>query len=271
MLCLKFQEAIALAPEAMRGYLCAGRALLKLGRASEAAQALELASEIVPASTVAREALEEARYVVRGLEKEAAQLKGSSPGRDTFGIRRGACRSKGCECKCYVQKQSSHAVRLNGRYVRHDNDETLLRCVRCGHASYLHADTRPDAPHDARRANANGTAARAAECAVAVGGGLKSVCVEIPADEPKAVPHTPTGARGGLNSRYYYSAVPREQRKVPEPQRIHVASATAGGFSGDRRQGGSTSGEPPEVSTDGAKCFRHTGYLKHHDTCISVS
>ena len=109
----------------------AGRALLALDRYAEARSALDLAHELDPDGFSIRDAREQAGYLLRCHAKEQAALVSRKPQTDLIGIRRGRCKVAGCDCEGYVQKVASHAVLLAGRYVRHDNNPTFFRCLRC--------------------------------------------------------------------------------------------------------------------------------------------
>jgi len=204
------QEAIALAPEWPKGYLRAGRALLNLERYDESQQALRLALELAPGDKSIRDCLEQATWLVRAKTKEEESMARLKPNKDILGIRRAECRKKGCNCACYVQKQASNAVNLNGRYVRHDNNVVFLNCLRCGHPSYMHRDLR--IIHDARP-GPKGQRKKEEEARA-----------KHMAKKNRPVPHTNQGAgtKGGLDSTYYYGAVPESDKvvKLPPHQRI---------------------------------------------------
>ena len=205
------QEAIALAPEWAKGYLRAGRALTHLGRFTEAVAALKLALELAPGDKVLRDAAEQALWLQRAREKEDEALESATPGSrgtaDVIGIKRGECLSKkGCDCKCYVQRVASNAVMLMGRYVRHDNETRFLNCQRCGCPSYMHRDLRKifDArpgPKGQRKEEEEAKAKRAARL-------------------NRPVPHSTHGARGNLDSSYYYGVVPQSGTAPVVPKKV---------------------------------------------------
>ena len=215
------QEAIALAPEWPRGYLRAGRALLSLERYTEAQMALRLALELDPKSKVVRDALDQSNWLVKCRDREEASMTSKRPNKDLIGIRRGACRKKGCGCECYVQKQGSHAVMVRGRYVRHDNNPTFFRCLRCEHEAYMHADTRViydprPGPQSQRRQQEELKAQQELEAKQHQPG------------QGVPIPHTNQGegARGGLDSSYYYAAVGPPLRPLSHASRHTHLDAT---------------------------------------------
>ena len=244
------QECITKAPGWPKGYLRAARALVSLERHAEAVQArdlrlssppprrvppplvsphpvsmqaLQAALRLAPRAEVLVEAMEEARpprpdlaprppssaprsprqarYLLRCQQRDQRALAGTGGDTDIIGIRRGCCLAKvsrdgvrvACDCPGYVQKHASIKVILDGRPVRNENNPEMLLCLRCGHEAYRHA-TLPDPARSNRGGRAGGAA------------------------PPPAAPasYTPSGARGGLDSGYYYAAVPREgQRAAP--------------------------------------------------------
>jgi len=208
------QETICLAPEWSRGYLRAGRALNHLERYAEAISALQFGLEMEPNNKAMRDALEHSNWLIRAQQREQEALARAKPGgKDLLGIARGGCKKKECECVGYVQRHTSNAVLLQGRgYVRHDNNPDLLRCLRCSHEAYMHRDLRTFKPDS--RPGPRGHRAAEAAAQEAYDAAQKA------AEERSRVPHTTTGARGGLDGSYYYGAVGSADRKVPvEPPR----------------------------------------------------
>ena len=196
----------------------AGRALLALDRYAEARSALDLAHELDPDGPSIRDAREQAGYLLRCHAKEQAALVSRKPQTDLIGIRRGRCKVAGCDCEGYVQKVASHAVLLAGRYVRHDNNPTFFRCLRCGCESYRHVDAREiydprPGPRKEREAQ-------------------EALRKKIEARENRPVPHTSRGegARGGLDSAYYYAAVGAEgtENTARVPASIDAAHVVPG-------------------------------------------
>ena len=105
-----------------------------------------------------------------------------------------------CDCPGYVQKHSSMKIFLQGKPIRHDNNPEFLVCLRCGHEAYRHQSAR----HPSQRVPA-GKRAQGVEH----DDGSTAAPSPSPAPAPAATQqYTPAGARGGLNSGYYYASVP---------------------------------------------------------------
>ena len=197
------EKAIELAPEWPKAYLRAARALMSLERGSEAAARLCKALEFAPRDQILLEAYKEARVLAECTRRTERAIRASQlptfsgvGDEDITGIPRGACKAKGCRCNAYIQKHGRTTVLLHGRgKVRQDNDPTFFLCARCGHDCVTHKDLRDLGKE--RHAMPGG-----------------------PADGKWTPPSSYTnislgGARGGLDSSYYYAAVSRDKQVAP--------------------------------------------------------